>query len=222
MYSTLLFSPAINLLLRRRKWSKILRWGVLGYVLPRLPLLWSYGVFRCSISLRVIIVFKDITYLIIILYSWHLVIYEHFWLYVWNNWFGVMHTMSTWFWHKKWVWQLTSRPSSSATMWEKMAASPLSTGMRGVATLRMTTTLQMPLLWGMMLIPLVLQELGADVRRLTALPNGGLATQILTSLARKVQWDHQSRRLPVDLHHLHSRCRREWGHHGWHESASRS
>jgi hypothetical protein len=29
--------------------------------------------------LRVIIVFRDVTYVIIILYSWHFVICEHFW-----------------------------------------------------------------------------------------------------------------------------------------------
>jgi hypothetical protein len=69
-----------NLLVRRRRWTGILRWGVLGYVLPRLLLLWSYGVLRCSISLRVVIVFRDFTYIIIILYSWHLVICEHFWV----------------------------------------------------------------------------------------------------------------------------------------------
>jgi hypothetical protein len=41
------------------------------------------------------------------LYSvlWHLVICEHFWPYVWNKWSWVMHTMSTWFWHKNRVWQ---------------------------------------------------------------------------------------------------------------------
>jgi hypothetical protein len=94
-----------NLLLRRRRWTGILRWGVLGYVLPRLPFLWSYGVFRYSISLRVIIIFRGITYVLIILYSWHLVICKHFWPYVWNNWSWVMHTMSTWFWHKNRVWQ---------------------------------------------------------------------------------------------------------------------
>jgi hypothetical protein len=102
-------NPAIfpcysNLLLRRRGWAGILRWGVRGYVLPRLLFLWCYGVFRCSVSLRVIIVFRDITYVIIILYSWHLVVCEHFWPYVWNNWFWVMHMMSTWFWHKNRVW----------------------------------------------------------------------------------------------------------------------
>jgi hypothetical protein len=75
-----IFPSNSNLLLRRRRWTGILRWGVLGYVLPRLPFLWSYGVFHCSVSLRVIIVFRDITY------SWHLVICEHFWPYVWNNW----------------------------------------------------------------------------------------------------------------------------------------
>jgi hypothetical protein len=68
-----------NLLLRRRRWTGILWWGVLGYVLPRLLFLWSYEVFRYSISLRVIIVFRDIIYIIIILYSWHLIICEHFW-----------------------------------------------------------------------------------------------------------------------------------------------
>jgi hypothetical protein len=52
----------------------------------RLSFLWCYGVFRCSIPLRVIIIFRDTIYVIIIIrYSWHLVIYEHFWSYVWNN-----------------------------------------------------------------------------------------------------------------------------------------
>jgi hypothetical protein len=71
-----------NLLLKRRKWTGILWWGVLYYVLPRSPFIWSYGVFRYSVSLRVIIIFRDITYVIIMLYSWHLVICEHFWPYV--------------------------------------------------------------------------------------------------------------------------------------------
>jgi hypothetical protein len=57
-----------NLLLRRRRWIGILRWWVLGYVLPRLPFLWCYEVFRCSVLLRVILVIKDIIYVIIILY----------------------------------------------------------------------------------------------------------------------------------------------------------
>jgi hypothetical protein len=93
-------------MLRGRRWTGILWRGVLGYVLPRLSFLWSYGVFRYSVSLRVITVFRDITYVIIILYSWHLVICEHFWLYVWNNWSWVMHTMSTWLWHKNCVWNI--------------------------------------------------------------------------------------------------------------------
>jgi hypothetical protein len=97
-----------NLPLRRRGWTGILWWGVLGYVLPRLSFVWCCGVFRCSVLLRVIIVFRDTIYVIIILYSWHLVICEHFWLYVWNNWSWVMHTMSTWFWHKNQVWQPVS------------------------------------------------------------------------------------------------------------------
>jgi hypothetical protein len=57
-----------NLLLIRRRWTRILWRGVLGYVLPQLPFIWCYGVFHCSISLRVILVFKDIIYIIIIRY----------------------------------------------------------------------------------------------------------------------------------------------------------
>jgi hypothetical protein len=94
-----------NLLLRRRGWTRILRRWVLGYVLPRLSFLWCYGVFRYFVPLRVIIVFGDTTYVIIILYSWYLVTCEHFYPYVWNNWSWVMHTMSIWFWYKNWVWQ---------------------------------------------------------------------------------------------------------------------
>jgi hypothetical protein len=63
-----IFPSYSNLLLRRWWWTRILRWGVLGYVSPRLPFLWCYGVFRCSVSLRVILVIKDIIYVIIILY----------------------------------------------------------------------------------------------------------------------------------------------------------
>jgi hypothetical protein len=94
-----------NLLLWKRRWIGILRRGVLSYVLPHLLFLWCHGVFRCFASLRVIIVFIDIIYVITILYSWHLVICEHFWPFVMNNWSWVMHTMSTWFWHKNRVWQ---------------------------------------------------------------------------------------------------------------------
>jgi hypothetical protein len=91
-----------NLLLRRKRWTGILRREVLGYVLPRLPFLLCYGVFRWSVSLRVVLVSKYIIYVITYtLYSWHLVICEHFWPYVWNNWSWVMHTMSTQFWHEK-------------------------------------------------------------------------------------------------------------------------
>jgi hypothetical protein len=95
-----IFPSYSNMLLRRGRWTGILRRGVQGYVLPRLSFQWSYGVFRCSVLLRVIIVFRDITYVIIILYSWRLVIYEQFWPFVWNNRSWVMHTMSTLFWHK--------------------------------------------------------------------------------------------------------------------------
>jgi hypothetical protein len=58
------------LLLRRRGWTEILQRGVLGYVLPQLSFLWCYGVFRCSVLLRVVLVVRDTIYVIIIvLYS---------------------------------------------------------------------------------------------------------------------------------------------------------
>jgi hypothetical protein len=57
-----------DLLLRRRRWTGILQRWFLGYVLPRLLFLWCCGVFRYSILLRVILVFKEIIYVIIILY----------------------------------------------------------------------------------------------------------------------------------------------------------
>jgi hypothetical protein len=63
-----IFSCYSNLLLRRRRWTVILWWGVLDYASPRLPFMWCYGVFRCSVSLRVVLVFKDIIYVTIILY----------------------------------------------------------------------------------------------------------------------------------------------------------
>jgi hypothetical protein len=103
------------LMLRRRGWTGILQ-RVLGYVLSRLSFLWCYGVFCCFIPLRVIIVFGDTIYvIIIILYSWHLVTCEHFWPYMWNNWSWVMHTMSTWFWHKNRVWQPIYKTSFRTT-----------------------------------------------------------------------------------------------------------
>jgi hypothetical protein len=63
------FSLLLKLLLRRRGWIGILRRRVLGYVLPRLSFLWCYRVFRCSVPLRIVIVFRDIIYVIIIFYS---------------------------------------------------------------------------------------------------------------------------------------------------------
>jgi hypothetical protein len=105
VFNLAIFPCYLNLLLRKRRWTGILQRGVLGYMLSWLPFLWCYGVFCYFTSLRVIIVFRDIVYVIIILYSWHLVICEPFWPYVWNNWSWVVHTMSTWFWHKNRVWQ---------------------------------------------------------------------------------------------------------------------
>jgi hypothetical protein len=57
-----------NMLLKKRRWTRIFRQWVLGYASPWLPFLWCYGVFCCSVSLRVILVFKYIIYVIIILY----------------------------------------------------------------------------------------------------------------------------------------------------------
>jgi hypothetical protein len=112
-----IFPRYSNLLLRRRGWIGILWRGVLGYVLPWLSFLWCYGVFRCSVPLKIIIVFRYTIFIIIILYSWHLVICEHFWPYVWNNWSWVMHTMSTWFWYKNRVWQIAIELSSIHSRW---------------------------------------------------------------------------------------------------------
>jgi hypothetical protein len=100
-YFPLLLKPAAQK--ERMDWNSSTRSSRLRVTSVVVPVvLWSLLLF-CS--LRVIIVFRDTTYVIIILYSWHLVIYEHFWLYVWNYWSWVMHTMSTWFWHKNWVCQ---------------------------------------------------------------------------------------------------------------------
>jgi hypothetical protein len=143
-----------NLLLRRKRCTGILQWGVLGYVLPRLPFLWSYGVLRCSISLRVIIVFRYIIYVIIIPYSWHLVICDYFWLYVRNNWSWVMHTISTWFWHKNRVWHSVLResgevpplavalsPSSPSQLTETQVNAAAINGVQWGAWLALTTVL---------------------------------------------------------------------------------
>jgi hypothetical protein len=98
-----------NLLLRRRRWTGILWWGVLSYESPRLPFLWCYGVFWCSISLRVVLVFKDIIYVTIIIY---IMIFGYLWALLVvcvDNWSWVMHTMSTRIWHKNRVWHLIIR-----------------------------------------------------------------------------------------------------------------
>jgi hypothetical protein len=96
-----------NLLLRRRRWTRILWWGVLGCALPRLLSMWCYGVFRYSVSFckRVALVFRDIIYVTNIIYSWHLVVCEHFWFVCVEQLILGTHAMSTWFWHKNWVWQ---------------------------------------------------------------------------------------------------------------------
>jgi hypothetical protein len=69
-------------------------------------MLWSLPLFYfISFRKRVALVFRDIIYVINILYSWHLTICEHFWsVYVEQLILGT-HAMSTWFWHKNRVWQ---------------------------------------------------------------------------------------------------------------------
>jgi hypothetical protein len=96
-YFPLLLKPAAQK--ERMDWNSSTRSSRLR--VPWLSFLWCYGVFRSFVPLWVIIVFRDTIYImIIILYSWHLVICEPFWPYVWNNWSWAVHTMSTWFWFK--------------------------------------------------------------------------------------------------------------------------
>jgi hypothetical protein len=96
--SSLLLKPAAQK--ERMDWNSLTRSSRLRVAPVVVPVvLWS-------LPLRVVIVFRDTIYVIIILYSWHLFICEHFWPYVWNNWSWVMHTMSTWFWHKNRVWHI--------------------------------------------------------------------------------------------------------------------
>jgi hypothetical protein len=68
VYSTLLFFPATQICCSEGEDELEFFDGVLGYVSSQLPYLCCYGVFRCSVSLKVILVFKDIIYVIIILY----------------------------------------------------------------------------------------------------------------------------------------------------------
>jgi hypothetical protein len=107
IFNLTIFPCYSKLLLRRWRWSGILRWVVLDYVSPRLSFLWSYRVFRCSIW--VILVFRDIIYVIIVLYSWHLIICEHFLSVCVEQLILSIHTMSTWFWHKNRVWHVIVR-----------------------------------------------------------------------------------------------------------------
>jgi hypothetical protein len=101
-----------NLLLRRRRWAGILQRGVLGYGLPQLPFMWCYGVFCCSVSLRVVLVFKDIIYVIIILYN------RDIWLSV--STFGricgtINHGSCI-----QWVLGLAQKPGMTFTDWEEV------------------------------------------------------------------------------------------------------
>jgi hypothetical protein len=100
-----IFSYYSNLLLRRQRWTGILRRGVLDL---RYPSCCSRGVIESSDVLfykRIILVFRDIIYVINILYSWHLAIYEHFMSVCVEQLILDIHTMSTWFFLQNWVWQ---------------------------------------------------------------------------------------------------------------------
>jgi hypothetical protein len=54
---------------------------------------------------KVVLVFRDIIYVINILYSWHLVICEHFWSICVKQLILSIHMMSTWFCLQNRVWQ---------------------------------------------------------------------------------------------------------------------
>jgi hypothetical protein len=69
VYSTLLFSPVTQTCYSEGEDGLEFFDEEFRLHVARLSLLWSYGVFRCFVSLRVIIVFRDLTYVIIILYS---------------------------------------------------------------------------------------------------------------------------------------------------------
>jgi hypothetical protein len=107
VYSTLIFPLLYKLAAQKVQmdWNSSMRSSKLA--LHRLMFLWCYGVFLCSIPFRkrVILVIRDIIYVINILYSWYLVIYEYFWSVCVEQMILGIHTMSTWFWHKKRTWQ---------------------------------------------------------------------------------------------------------------------
>jgi hypothetical protein len=63
-YFPLLLKPAAQK--EKMDWNSLMRRSRLRVAL--VAVLWCYGVFRCSVSLRVVLVFKDIIYVIIILY----------------------------------------------------------------------------------------------------------------------------------------------------------
>jgi hypothetical protein len=63
-YFPLLLKPTAQK--EKMDWNSSMRSS--RYVLPRLLFPWSYGVFRYSVLLKIVIVFRDITYVIIILY----------------------------------------------------------------------------------------------------------------------------------------------------------
>jgi hypothetical protein len=101
----------------RMDWNSSTRCSRLRVAPVVVPMvLWSLPLFHRAKSHHSL---RDTTYVIIILYSWHLVICEHFWPYVWNYWSWVMHMMSTWFWHKNRVWQQASVGMKGADTWAR-------------------------------------------------------------------------------------------------------
>jgi hypothetical protein len=113
------------------------------------PICHSCGVTKCfAVPFRwESSVFRDTIYEIIILYSWNLVICEHFWPYAWNNWSWVMHTMSTWFWYRNRVWQ--SARHGTGSFLPGWSSPPLAS-----ERLPSTSCIRPPALWSSGLTPL--------------------------------------------------------------------
>jgi hypothetical protein len=112
-YFPLLFKPAAQKV--KMDWNSSTRSSRLRVAPFVIPVeLWSLPLFRFA---WVILVFRDIIYIIIVLYSWHLVICEHFLSVCVEQLTLDIHMMSTWFWHKNRVWHLTVALELSSSNW---------------------------------------------------------------------------------------------------------
>jgi hypothetical protein len=121
-----IFSWYSNPLLIRGRWTRILPRGVLGM---RCPSCCSCGVIESSTILfhkRVVLVHSDIIYVINILYSWHLVICEHFWSMCVEQMILGTHAMSTWFCLQNRVCFCNRNPQPifTSTQWTSVAILP--------------------------------------------------------------------------------------------------